>query len=577
MTLSSIELLIARMRQVAKYFPDAVEFSAYLTTHQDQRYYGLDYEELQQRFQQHAGQVKSLSAACSGPEGRGVNFSLRFPPDSKTGEGQYVIVSETNYQNRAFSRMLLGTWEPLSPEDETRREALANLVKKLQQYLQSRSMVYQEQARVEQEAAKVQKERIEIRQERFAFDEQVSVGVILQLLTNLRSNYLRRAPFNIRLVSTDGESYSDIGERGLRRFFELRRKLVWKVLMDAATEEGDLLDIRLYFGGKKQRQNAEVEVISPYSNEIVTLIQQELAPPPAKKGKQETLPEHAASMVHEMFRFDQEEFALDQVIRLISAISTKYLQKEAPTVFLSTLQGETYPALTLRQLRNVYQQHEPMVSFLLFGMNQSMTGQTFSLMFQFESPGHEPYGSLSMMWGDHETHQVVRALIWEQLSLKPYRPTAQTPAPIPKAGQKQLIVNPLFQERDFRPRPWTCLVSMPLEAYWSESLWAHLQEVLKVNGFDSLRAEALFSENNLEATWTQLNEVDLIIADLTYKHPDVFYKLGVAHTLGKRILIISQHARDIPKDFEQFPLVVYDNNIRGLELLAEQLADWVRR
>jgi hypothetical protein len=71
--------------------------------------------------------------------------------------------------------------------------------------------------------------------------------------------------------------------------------------------------------------------------------------------------------------------------------------------------------------------------------------------------------------------------------------------------------------------------------------------------------------------------MDLVIADLTYKRPDVFYKLGVAHTLGKRILIISQHGRDIPKDFEQFSLVVYDNNIRGLELLAERLADWVRQ
>ncbi|MEO1451525.1 MAG: hypothetical protein AAFV07_18480, partial [Bacteroidota bacterium] len=246
----------------------------------------------------------------------------------------------------------------------------------------------------------------------------------------------------------------------------------------------------------------------------------------------------------------------------------------------------TYPALDLGQLPSIYRQHEDEISFLLFGVNQVLSGQTFSLMFHFHAPGNEPYGSLSMMWGDEETHRMIRTVIWEQLSLKAYYVSnpSDTPGEKKKGGRPQvrtgsqdMVVSPSFSGRAFVKRVRTAVVIMPLEAYWSGTLWMHIQATLKATGWEALKAEAIFAESELEPSWTVLNEVDLVIADLTYKHPDVFYKAGIAHTLGKTTIFITQHARDLPPDFRRFPHIVYDNNIHGLQKLADHLTELLKR
>ncbi|MEM7656350.1 MAG: hypothetical protein AAF399_09500 [Bacteroidota bacterium] len=202
-------------------------------------------------------------------------------------------------------------------------------------------------------------------------------------------------------------------------------------------------------------------------------------------------------------------------------------------------------------------------------------------MFQFEAPGQEPYGSLSMMWGQEDTHRMIRAVIWEQLQLRPYQTEegfslTEVVEPV-ETEPEEMSVSPLFQGRNFETKPRTALVVMPLEAYWSETMWVHIQQTLKAMGWDSTRANALFSEDQLEDTWEKMNEVELLVADLTYKHPDVFYKIGVWHTLGKPVILVSQHERDIPPDFRRFPHIVYDNNIHGLQQLASRLVELVRK
>ena len=114
---------------------------------------------------------------------------------------------------------------------------------------------------------------------------------------------------------------------------------------------------------------------------------------------------------------------------------------------------------------------------------------------------------------------------------------------------------------------------MPLEAYWSDPLWEILQNILKEADLEAIRAEGLFSSGSLENVWQGINESALLVADLTYKHPDVFFKLGIALTLGKPVLLLSQHNRDIPHDLQQFPYIIYDNNLEGLQKLRQAILE----
>ncbi|MEM6347064.1 MAG: hypothetical protein AAF927_24460 [Bacteroidota bacterium] len=604
--------LLDRLRQVSAIFPEESDFSAYLTTHDNQRYYGLDYGELEEVYLGNKGNVQSISTSCTDQDGRSVRVNFRFAPKNAKADGQFVISTNSNYQSKTIEQMLKGNWQELTFEEEYKRFEIGNLLtflteikeeevriaEEARQQAEIRKAKLEAQARAEAKAKKRTKARPKARRDnrngrsipittpkepeetstnissirdRFEFEKGISVNIIVHLLEQVSQTFLQQAPFNIRLITTDGEPFTDIGIQGLQRFFEKRRSKVLRLYMDAATQKGELVDIALDLDPKARRNQAEIEITSNRAKEIQAMVRHILENTVAY-----TAP--GANMVHEMFRFDDTQFKLDRVIHLLSAVSTKYLQRATPTAFLSTTQGRTYPALSLRQLRTVFSQHTHEVSFLLFGMNQARTGQTFSLMFQFHTPGHDAYGSLSMMWSSHEMHTLVKQLIWTQLKLKPYRKQESKLGANKKAGvsKKHLLVNPSFKNRDFHLQPMTSLIIMPLEAYWSQPLWQHLNKVLGSMGYDTTQASPLFQQNVIENSWTRMNEVDLIIADLTYKHPDVFYKTGIAHTLGKNIIVLSQHARDIPPDFHQFPTIIYDNNLPGLERLSLELTEIIK-
>jgi hypothetical protein len=577
----TIEHLIERLKQVAAIFPEESDFTAYLTTRNSERYYGLNYAEVEQRFREHRGEVQTISTSITEPEGRSVRVNFRFSSKGST-DGQYIIATYSRFQSRQIEQMLRGTWVPPSKEQQALYDSIEVLVywlKEVKEDEEKRIAEAAEEAALRKakiEAKQKESQRQHLRQinirDRFEFDKGVSTSIVIHLLEQLSQTFLNRAPFNIRLITTDGEPYSDIGVQGLQRFLDKRRAKVLRLYMDAATPEGELIDMALDLDPKNRRNRAEIEITSGRAKEIQAMIRHILENTVAYSTAD-------ATMIHEMFRFDDQQFQLDRVIHLLSAISTKYLQRATPTAFLSTNQGRTFPALSLRQLRAVYHQHEHEVSFLLFGMNQARTGQTFSLMFQFQAPGHEAYGSLSMMWSNHEMHQMVKQLIWTQLKLRPYRKgsPAVSQSSRTELRKKHMLVNPHFSNREFQSQPMSSLVIMPLEAYWSQPLWQQIRKLLSNLGYDSMQAEALFQENVLENTWTRMNEVDLVIADLTYKHPDVFYKLGVAHTLGKKVVLITQHSRDIPPDFRFFPTIVYDNNLPGLEKLNQQLIEIIRK
>lgn len=71
--------------------------------------------------------------------------------------------------------------------------------------------------------------------------------------------------------------------------------------------------------------------------------------------------------------------------------------------------------------------------------------------------------------------------------------------------------------------------------------------------------------------WSGLIGSRLVIADTTGRNTNVFYELGIAHTLGKPTIIITQDGNDIPFDLAQFRFVIYENSVIGLGLLREQL------
>jgi hypothetical protein len=71
----------------------------------------------------------------------------------------------------------------------------------------------------------------------------------------------------------------------------------------------------------------------------------------------------------------------------------------------------------------------------------------------------------------------------------------------------------------------------------------------------------------------------VVICDCSGRNPNVFYETGIAHTLGREVILITQHDADIPFDLRHLRYVRYLNNGEGLadltRLLQARLADLV--
>ena len=73
--------------------------------------------------------------------------------------------------------------------------------------------------------------------------------------------------------------------------------------------------------------------------------------------------------------------------------------------------------------------------------------------------------------------------------------------------------------------------------------------------------EQIFIEGILERIFNQINKADVIVADMTGRNPNVFYEVGYAHALGKKVFLLTQNADDIPFDLKHKPHTIYSGKI----------------
>lgn len=67
----------------------------------------------------------------------------------------------------------------------------------------------------------------------------------------------------------------------------------------------------------------------------------------------------------------------------------------------------------------------------------------------------------------------------------------------------------------------------------------------------------------------------VIVCDLTNKNPNVFYEAGIAHTLGKEVILITQSQDDVPFDLRSIRYIHYLGNEQGRNELAQNILNRV--
>jgi len=105
-----------------------------------------------------------------------------------------------------------------------------------------------------------------------------------------------------------------------------------------------------------------------------------------------------------------------------------------------------------------------------------------------------------------------------------------------------------------------------------DHVYSALKEVVEEYGLRCRRADDIWENPAvIQDVVSLIDRSKVVICDCTGRNPNVFYESGIAHTLGRETILITQSAEDIPFDLRHLRYVPYLNNGEGREKLKEQL------
>lgn len=114
-------------------------------------------------------------------------------------------------------------------------------------------------------------------------------------------------------------------------------------------------------------------------------------------------------------------------------------------------------------------------------------------------------------------------------------------------------------------------VMMPFDAKF-DPVYTKLKEVIKAEGMACKRADDFWQNDHIiQDIVTLICEASIVICDLTGRNTNVFYESGIAHTLGRDTILITQSGNDIPFDLRPIRFIEYHGNTEGINKLGTEL------
>lgn len=125
---------------------------------------------------------------------------------------------------------------------------------------------------------------------------------------------------------------------------------------------------------------------------------------------------------------------------------------------------------------------------------------------------------------------------------------------MPKPSQKRTIfvIMPFSSSK-------TCT-----ETQWTETFELVFAPSFKRCGYNCVRAE-ISTGSLIKSIVTELRNAWIVLADLTDSNANVFYELGVRHSLSRRTILVARDSADIPSDLRGYWWLLYGTQPRQVE------------
>ncbi len=132
--------------------------------------------------------------------------------------------------------------------------------------------------------------------------------------------------------------------------------------------------------------------------------------------------------------------------------------------------------------------------------------------------------------------------------------------------------NPMFGKPDLATVAADIFVLMPFSEDMKPIYEDHLKKVAAMLEKDISRADDFFATGSIvEDIWAAIYHSTVIVADCTGRNPNVFYEIGIAHTLGRNTVLLAQSIDDIPFDLRHLRVILYEYTPRGMRDFESRL------
>ncbi len=144
--------------------------------------------------------------------------------------------------------------------------------------------------------------------------------------------------------------------------------------------------------------------------------------------------------------------------------------------------------------------------------------------------------------------------------------------------QRSVLLTPFFgRPADMTEAHATDLfVLMPFIDELAPIYQDHIKRVAKRLELSVKRGDDVFSAGEvMKDVWDSICNAKVVIADCTGRNPNVFYEMGLAHTVGKPIILITQNADDVPFDLRSIRYIAYKYTPPGMKVFERVLAQTI--
>jgi hypothetical protein len=129
----------------------------------------------------------------------------------------------------------------------------------------------------------------------------------------------------------------------------------------------------------------------------------------------------------------------------------------------------------------------------------------------------------------------------------------------------------------------TSFIIMPFSAtnsctenQWTEIFVEVFKPAMIENGYTCERSHPE-TGSLIKSILKKIQDSFIVIADITDRNANVFYELGVRHSLSKRTIIVAQEAKHIPSDLNGYWTIIYNTTPSGVSKFKKDIKRIIKK